>query len=349
VLPPRSEIVKAHQDFINDAIALIEKRIGCTIPPGSNPEVVPLLLTVDPMNVCARPLAWYLFVKIANVCLRTWYQRNHGVKYGRFKDLEYLIYVPPNYSRASGPDPIVLLHGLGLGIFQYQQVLSHLLSELPDTPFLIPIQPQISQDIFHPRYLKPMLRHEKVACLYGLLEKLGWVYTSEKGENVGITLLSHSNGTFSHAWMLKSFPDSIKRSCFVDPVTFCSWEGDVCYNFVYKPCTTGVELIIRYFVGTELGVANLLQRHFDWLSNALWFEEIPNACDPQCALYVMGGKDSIVDSERVKRYLLSHGVRKGLVFDPNGRHGQALIAGAEGMRKVIEWIKDAPERKASSL
>lgn len=97
--------------------------------------------------------------------------------------------------------------------------------------------------------------------------------------------------------MLKSFPEFIKRSCFVDPVTFCSWEGDVCYNFIYQPCVTGFELLIRYFVGTELGVANLLQRHFDWLSNTLWFEEIPNACDPQRALYVMGGKDSILDSK----------------------------------------------------
>jgi len=347
VLPSRSEISKSHHDFINETVALLETRIGCSVPPGSNPNVTPLLLTIDPMNVRTRPFVWYLFVKMANVCLRAWYQRNHGITYGRFKDLEYLIYVPPDYSRASGPDPIVLLHGLGLGIFQYQQAVSHFLSELPHVPFLIPIQPQISQDIFHPRYLKPMLRHEKVICLHGLLEKLGWVYTSEKGENFGITLVSHSNGTFSHAWMLKSFPDSIKRSCLMDPVTFCSWEGDVCYNFVYKPCVTGFELIIRYFVGTELGVANLLQRHFDWLNNTLWFEEIPNACDPRRTLYVMGGKDNIVDSERIRRYLLSHGVRKGLIFDPNGWHGESLITGGEGMRKVIEWIKDAPDSTAS--
>lgn len=97
--------------------------------------------------------------------------------------------------------------------------------------------------------------------------------------------------------MLKSCPEIVNRSCFVDPVTFCSWEGDVCYNFLYKPCTTGVELVIRYFVGTEVGVANLLQRHFDWLSNSLWFEEIPNARDPQRSLFLLGGKDSIVDAE----------------------------------------------------
>ena len=97
--------------------------------------------------------------------------------------------------------------------------------------------------------------------------------------------------------MLKSYPELVKRSCFVDPVAFCSWEGDVCYNFIYSTCSTGFELVVRYFVGTELGTANLLQRHFDWVANTLWFEDIPNPRDPQKALFLMGGKDSIVDAE----------------------------------------------------
>ena len=97
--------------------------------------------------------------------------------------------------------------------------------------------------------------------------------------------------------MLKSFPKLVSRSCFIDPVAFCSWEGDVCYNFIYQPCATGFEMLIRYFVGSELGVSNLLQRHFDWLSNTLWFEEIPHARDPQRSLFILGGRDAIVDSE----------------------------------------------------
>lgn len=44
----------------------------------------------------------------------------------------------------------------------------------------------------------------------------------------------HSSGSVPHAWMLKAYPQLLKRNCFVDPVTFCLWEGDVCYNFVYK-------------------------------------------------------------------------------------------------------------------
>lgn len=54
---------------------------------------------------------------------------------------------------------------------------------------------------------------------------------------------------------------------------------------------------MRYFVSTELGVANLLQRYFDWSSNALWYEEIPNARDSTKTMFVLGGKDDIVNAE----------------------------------------------------
>ena len=116
-------------------------------------------------------------------------------------------------------------------------------------------------------------------------------------------------------------------------------------------------------------MANLLQRHFDCLSNTLWFEEIPNARDPQRSLFFIGGKDSIVDAEvnflfcsigtrtkyffqRVKRYLTSHGVKQGLIFNPEGRHGEALLVGGSCMTKVIQWLKEPlnniPKTKATT-
>jgi hypothetical protein len=113
---------------------------------------------------------------------------------------------------------------------------------------------------------------------------------------------------------------------------------------------------MSYFVGTELGVANLLQRHFDWSSNALWNEEIPNAHIPEKTMFVIGGKDDIINAEvsalnlftsflptdrilqRVKRYLRSCGIRKGLIFDPNGRHGQALVTGGALHTEILDWL-----------
>ncbi len=62
------------------------------------------------------------------------------------------------------------------------------------------------------------------------------------------------------------------------------------------PAIQGLELVMKFFVGTELGVANFLQRHFDWNANALWYEQIPNARDPHRTRFFLGGKDAIVDA-----------------------------------------------------
>lgn len=59
----------------------------------------------------------------------------------------------------------------------------------------------------------------------------------------------------------------------------------------------GIDLIMRYFVGTEIGIANLLQRQYDWSSNALWYEEIPNARDYNKTFFVLGGNDIIVKAQ----------------------------------------------------
>ncbi|KAG6873773.1 hypothetical protein C0995_011592 [Termitomyces sp. Mi166 len=181
-------------------------------------------------------------------------------------------------------------------------------------------------------FLTPMTRHETAKRLANLLIELGWVHhdlddgndTEEEKEiahslvgkrRKGVIMLSHSNGSYIHAWMLKGYHKMIGRSCFVDPVTFCSWEG-------------------------EVGVVNLLARHFDWTSNTLWFEDIPNARDPKKAFFLLGGQDSIIRSERVKRYLTSHGVKEGLWFDPVGSHGQALRPETPGHLEILRWIRE---------
>jgi len=268
--------------------------------------------------------------------------------FGTYEGLEYLIRVPNNWDPNNAHTrPVVFLHGLGLGLAQYAAFFTRLMKAIPEHPIVVPIQPHISHDIFHPRFISPMGRYEMVQCLAGLLRKLGWVSEDNSaGEPImsknlsGVIMFSHSNGSFAHAWFTKAHPEMIARSCFVDPVTFCSWEGDVCYNFVYRRCTTALQLLMYYFVGSELGVANFLQRHFDWSSNALWYEEIPNGRDPSKAMFVLGGQDEIISSERIMRYLRSHGVRKGLVFTPHHIHGTALRAGTGVYEQIMDWLRE---------
>ena len=86
---------------------------------------------------------------------------------------------------------MIFIHGLGLGVVQYMRILTHLLNELPDQPIVIPLQPHISQDFFHPRHLRPIGREEMVDTLIGFLTELGWVGNSAK-QRQGVTIMSHS-------------------------------------------------------------------------------------------------------------------------------------------------------------
>jgi hypothetical protein len=88
----------------------------------------------------------------------------------------YFIYVPKQWDRVAGPRPIIFLHGLGLGLLQYNLFITHLLENFPDHPVLVPLPPQISQNIFHPKFLKPFSRRQMVDLLTGLLGNLGWLH-----------------------------------------------------------------------------------------------------------------------------------------------------------------------------
>ncbi|KAF5344126.1 hypothetical protein D9758_008873 [Tetrapyrgos nigripes] len=354
----RKQEVPSHRTVLDDIMELLEKRLGQQIPEGSCPHAKPLRLSVDQVNVFSRPFYLYAAVAVANFYLKHWYWKQRQFQYGSHDGLEYLVRIPHRWDSTHGQRPLVIIHGLGLGLFQYHSFLRKASREFNDRPILILLQPHISQEIFHQRFLMPMSRKEVSQRLASLIYSLGWarylerdgsesegektVPSLKKGKTVGhgVTLLSHSNGSYAHAWMLKDYPHLVTRSCFVDPVTFCSWEGDIAHNFLYKTPTTGVELLVRYFVGSELGVANLMHKHFDWSSNALWYEDIPNARDPSKTIFLLGAKDGLIRTERVLKYLRSHGVRKGIWCDPEGLHGQALLPGGEGIKLILEWLHE---------
>lgn len=110
-------------------------------------------------------------------------------------------------------------------------------------------------------------------------------------------------------------------------------DTDVCYNFLYRRCTTVPisyhhlfrvahilsmdagpralnEILCRYRVGRRQPTPTAYVRNslppavltcsmpdFDWSSNALWYEDIPNARDPAKTMFILGGKDSIVEAK----------------------------------------------------
>jgi hypothetical protein len=232
-MPDLANIPPTRLNVLLDCLDLVEKRSGTTIPEGSNLDARPRLLTLDPVSIRWRPLIHYLLVALSDFVMKQLLIRVSGMTLCSRYGLDYLVRVPPTWDACKGPTPIVFVHGLGLGLFQYSTIIYSFLTRVPDRPLFILLQPHVSQQIFHPRFLVPKNRKETVITVRQLLIDLGWAPNpaeARKGEAKdskprGVTIASHSQGSFIHAWLLKDAPELAARSLFIDPVTFCSWEG----------------------------------------------------------------------------------------------------------------------------
>lgn len=107
-----------------------------------------------------------------------------------------------------------------------------------------------------------------------------------------------------------------------------------------------------YFVMRELGVANLLSRHFNWTSNLLFPSEVPNLSDPQKTAIFLASEDSILDASRMRAYLRRQGLREvspskkvgevpgggGLKVFQGFKHGESMIGKGEPFAEVLSWV-----------
>ena len=87
-LPPLDQLPKSQKQALDEALALLQKRLGCKLEEGSNPEVVPMRLTIDRINILWRPLTFYTFVGSLNWVLRKLYGRLWNVQHGYSNGLE---------------------------------------------------------------------------------------------------------------------------------------------------------------------------------------------------------------------------------------------------------------------
>ncbi|WWC92942.1 uncharacterized protein L201_007905 [Kwoniella dendrophila CBS 6074] len=326
---------KENKEFLEYTMDLLEARTGTEFEDGYDPKVQIMRLTIDKVNAKGRPLILYAVTNLINLFLQEVVYPYQGMGLYKEGDIEYLVRIPKDWTPEKGKTvpnaiPVVYLHGLGFGLLQSHLLIKHLISSLPTHPILIPLSPHTSQSLFHHRHLRPWTRAELVENMKEICTKWGFWdeharSTSSRG---GVSMLSHSNGSVAHGWLLKDCPSLIKRNTFVDPVVFCLWEGDVCYNFCYRKPSNALELLLYYFIASEVGIANYIQRYFDWADNTLFFDEIPDALDYKKTAFFLGEKDIIIDAPRVRRYLEKHGVTNGIHWDPLGGHGDGLNGSA---------------------
>jgi len=87
-MPPLDKVDPLRREMLEEGIALIEKRAGCSIPEGSNPSCRPVLVTLDPVTILSRPLLFYGIVRVATHWLELSFCKFYGFKYGGNGDFE---------------------------------------------------------------------------------------------------------------------------------------------------------------------------------------------------------------------------------------------------------------------
>jgi len=199
-MPSLESMPAAHRQAIDETVELIEKRSGSKIREGSNPEVTPILLTLDDIHISFRPFLWYIFVAASHVLVHKFLEHNCGVEFDVHGDVEYMVRVPKRWDPENPTTrPIVFLHGLGLGLPHYGILITSLLRRFSNRPLLVPIQPHVSQRIFHGTFTRPLGRRATAEGIVGAMRKHGFVPGDDRSHEAtigdpmtGVTMLSHS-------------------------------------------------------------------------------------------------------------------------------------------------------------
>jgi pimeloyl-ACP methyl ester carboxylesterase len=239
-------------------------------PPGYNPEVQCMRLTMDSIQSIHRPLIYY---GLTNLVLPAVTERLLAARgFSRQKSGSMTYWYRPGMTRAtiqavsaawgasiaaqteevsSGPCPFVFCHGIGINVLPYVSFVDELLANSATRDVFLVSMPHISMRLKE----DVPSSSEMVACLSDML--------TCRGHNCG-HFIGHSFGTVPLAWMVRRAPDMVKIATFIDPVCFLLVKPDVCYNFIYRRASTPARLVMEFFAARELYTAHSLSRNFFW-------------------------------------------------------------------------------------
>ncbi|OCL06219.1 hypothetical protein AOQ84DRAFT_390332 [Glonium stellatum] len=294
-------------------VSRVEELLERPIEPGRG-RAKCLRLTIDRVDMMHRSFAWYMVVGIVDTAAAAYLRfksfRFYGIPLRRFFSVFPLRFFSllsshrspsshisywyrPHTSKARLP--VLFIHGIGIGLYPYARFLAEIntkdefqASDGEIGVIAIEIMP-ISFRITGAALRKDEMCKE----INAIVKKHGW----DK-----FVLASHSYGTVvsTHLLQTPEIAHKIGPMLLIDPVTLLLHLPDVAYNFTARKPRGANEHQLYYFASKDMGVAHTLCRHFFWSENILWKEDIIG----RSVTAVLGGRDLIVDTEAVGRYLV---------------------------------------------
>ncbi|KAH9256010.1 hypothetical protein BASA81_005786 [Batrachochytrium salamandrivorans] len=206
-------------------------------------------------------------------------------------------------------DPVVFLHGIGVGILPYQSYLLELEQAMSgERGILVPEIQAISQRLL------PSELHFKTFA-YDLNYAIRQIHHHSRAHFVG-----HSYGTFCVSWMVKLYPELVASVGLIDPASVLLHSTDVLVNILYhQPLPNSVEYTLDYIMRAEVSLQHNLRRQFYWFQNILFLEEIATAQVP--TFVCLSDTDQLVPIDEIKQYIMNYNAGELLGGDskPNGQ------------------------------
>ncbi|ATZ50766.1 hypothetical protein BCIN_06g02520 [Botrytis cinerea B05.10] len=300
------------EEELEEYIEILERQLGREIPEGRG-NAKCLRLTLDEVVMSHRSLIWYCcvgFVDFLTFCSLRYYGFNfyrtnlkqslsiipirpHSLLTTHHSPAQHISYWHrPHTSKTKLP--VVFIHGIGIGLYPYTQFLNELNASAgtPDDHIGI-LALEIMNISF--RLTHSALSREETAL------EVSQIISQHFGPDQKFVLISHSYGTVVTTHLLQSpiLSSRIGPVVLIDPVSICLHLPSVAFNFTRRIPKDANEYQLYYFASMDPGVSHTLGRKFFWNENVLWKEDF----EGRKVTASMAGRDLIVDTEAVGRYL----------------------------------------------
>jgi len=268
--------------------------------------------SIQNVGCIPRPFLAYLVTHtLANSIL------SFGMSLMRFNYIErdshqYWVATQPS---SSTERTLVLFHGIG-GLLWYLPFIREITKSNFFRNIIVLLIPHVS--LRFPKLGNVPTMDDTLQSLHSLFDSLRIKSAS---------FIGHSYGTVILSWVIQKLENFVDSAIFIDPICFELVNPDIVFNFVYRSPDSPFQLLLWYFVSKEIGVSYFVCRHFWWYQNILFPSKLPK----KTAVF-LGGKDCIINSNSLLRYLESQNIV--CHYEPDHNHG-AFLADKNIWREIL--------------
>jgi pimeloyl-ACP methyl ester carboxylesterase len=274
------------------------------LPEGRNPDIKPMDNRLDPVQIQHRPWIFYLVFFLLRTLgeIVLWILGFIKIHHGQI--------VFWRKRMKSDKNPLVFLHGIGIGPLTYLRFLS----KVRNRDVVIVEMPWVGLNLF-----------KSIPTEQDFVKDFESFFKKQFSSKCCVC--AHSYGTFAFSWIVKHNPSMISGAVLIDPPALLLFLPDVCANFLHfrkaRNLVKGIKsqeagwnawllqikrttfLLILHLFARELSIAESLTRRFTWINSYL-----PLHHAPEQTFVFLSEDDLIVPVEEID-HILKEEKRRG--------------------------------------